>query len=140
MVPDGVGTEIYWTPTMNGTKGIAGTTPQTLTERWYQYSKNKPVPQGIGWAYAVMQTLFDAIERAGSLKPEAVTAVLPSTDLTSMWGRVAFVMPEQHSTAAAAYGQWQKTNNPWVWESPVIYSQHDLLKATGTFIYPKPWN
>jgi len=139
-IPNGVGCEMFWSPEMKGLKGIGDTTAQSLTQRWYDETGNQPVAQGIGWGYAIMQTLFDGIERAGTLDPEAVNNALGDTDLNTMWGRVVFVKPAQHSCSAASYAQWQKTDNPWVWESPIIFSYNDALQSTGNIMFPKPWN
>jgi branched-chain amino acid transport system substrate-binding protein len=139
-LPLGVFSEVYWSPTMANAKGIGDTTPQSLADRWYEASGNEPVPQGMGWSYAVMQTLFDGIERAGTLDKEAVNDALADTDLVTIWGRIHFSQPAQHSSAAVAFSQWQKTDNPWVWENPVIYSQNDTYQATAEAIFPKPWD
>jgi branched-chain amino acid transport system substrate-binding protein len=139
-LPDGVCTEVYWTPDIAGAQGIGDTTGQSLADRWYQSSGNEPVPQGIGWAYGIMQTLFDGIERAGTLDPDAVNEALASTDLQTMWGRVVFVQPEQHSSCAAAFSQWQKTDSAWGYENPVIYSTNNVLPVTGQIIFPKSWD
>jgi branched-chain amino acid transport system substrate-binding protein len=139
-LPLGVCSEVYWSPTMVNTKGIGDTTPQSLTDRWYEYSGNEPVPQGIGWGYAIMQTLFDGIERAGTLDHEAVNEAMASTDLLTLWGRVVFVEPEHHTSAPVAFSQWQKTDSPSVWDNPVIYSQSDSFPVAGQIIFPKPWD
>jgi branched-chain amino acid transport system substrate-binding protein len=136
---NGVCSEVYWSPTMKNAKGIGDTTPQSLAERWYEASGNEPVPQGIGWAYAIMQTLFDGIERAGTLDKEAVNNAMAETDLVTIWGRIHFSQPAQHSSVAVAFSQWQKTDNPWVWENPVIYSQNEVYDVTAEAIFPKPW-
>lgn len=138
-LPDGVVTEIYWSPAIQDTEGIGGETPQGLAERWYEYSDNQPVPQGIGWNYAVAQTLFNAIERAGTLDPDAVCAALAETDLVTMWGRVVFEQDTQFQRVPCQIGQWQKTDNPWVWESPTVFSYNDFLPATEELVFPKPW-
>jgi branched-chain amino acid transport system substrate-binding protein len=139
-LPLGVCSEVYWSPTMKNAKGIGDTTPQSLADRWYAASGNEPVPQGIGWAYAVMQTLFDGIERAGTLDHEAVNDAMAETDLMTVWGRIVFDLPAQHNSAPVAFSQWQKTDSPWVWENPVIYSQNDVFPATAEAIFPKPWD
>ncbi len=138
-LPNGVGMEVYWSPDLQNAEGIAGLTPQELVERWYEYSDNEPVPQGIGWDYAVAQTLFDAIERAGTLDPDAVCQALAETDLITMWGRVVFLPDTQFQLIPCQFGQWQKTDNPWVWESPTVFSFNDFLPATAELIFPKPW-
>jgi len=97
------------------------------------------VPQGIGWDYAVAQTLFDAIERAGTLDADAVCAALAETDLMTMWGRVVFEAGTQFQRVPCQFGQWQKTDNPWVWEAPTVFSYNDFMPATAELIFPKPW-
>jgi branched-chain amino acid transport system substrate-binding protein len=139
-LPDGVGMEVYWTPDMQNAVGIGGETPQGLVTRWYEYSGNEPVPQGIGWDYAVAQTLFDAIERAGTLDADAVCQALADTDLITMWGRVVFEQDNQFQRVPCQFGQWQKTDNPWVWESPTVFSYNSFMPATADLIFPKPWD
>jgi branched-chain amino acid transport system substrate-binding protein len=139
-LPDGVGMEVYWTPDMQNAVGIGGETPHSLVDRWYAASGNEPVPQGIGWDYAVAQTLFDAIERAGTLDADAVCQALGETDLTTMWGRVVFEEGNLFQRVPCQFGQWQKTDNPWVWESPTVFSYNDFMPATAELIFPKPWD
>ncbi len=138
-LPNGVGLEVYWEPSMKGARGIGGETPESLADRWYE-AKKEPLAQGIGWNYAVAQTLFDAIERAGTLDADAVLKALGETDLVTMWGRVVFEKDTQFQRVPCQFGQWRKTDNPWVWEMPTTFSYNDFLPATAGMIYPKPWD
>jgi ABC-type branched-subunit amino acid transport system substrate-binding protein len=138
-LPNGVLTETYWTPSIKGATGIGGTTPQSLAQRWYE-AKKEPLAQGIGWNYAVSQTLFDAIERAGTLDPQAVLKALAETDMNTMWGRVVFEKGTQFNRIPCQIGQWVKTKNPWVWEMPITFSYNDFMPAQGKLLYPKPWD
>jgi branched-chain amino acid transport system substrate-binding protein len=138
-LPNGVLTEVYWTPYMKGARGIGGTTPQSLAKRWYD-AKKEPLAQGIGWNYAVAQTLFDAIERAGTLDPQAVLKALGETDLKTMWGRVVFEKDTQFQRVPCQIGQWVKTNKSWVWEMPIAFSYNDFMPAKAKLLFPKPWN
>ncbi|MCK4368256.1 MAG: ABC transporter substrate-binding protein [Dehalococcoidales bacterium] len=138
-LPNGVGMEVYWTPAIQNAEGIGGETPQSLADRWYA-ATGEPLAQGIGWNYAVAQTLFDAIERAGTLDADAVCQALAETDLITMWGRVVFEQDTQFQRVPCQFGQWQKTDNPWVWESPTVFSYNDFLPATADLIFPKPWD
>jgi branched-chain amino acid transport system substrate-binding protein len=137
-LPDGVLTEVYWTPSMKGAQGIGDTTPQSLAQRWYD-EKKEPLAQGIGWNYAVAQTLFDAIERAGTLDSDAVLKALGETDLNTMWGRVVFEKDTQFQRVPCQVGQWVKTDKPWVWEMPIAFSYNDFMPATSKLVFPKPW-
>jgi branched-chain amino acid transport system substrate-binding protein len=138
-LPNGVGMEVYWTPDMQNAVGIGGETPQGLADRWYADTE-EPLAQGIGWNYAVAQTLFDAIERAGTLDADAVCQALAETDLITMWGRVVFEQDTMFQRVPCQFGQWQKTDNPWVWESPTVFSYNNFMPATAELIFPKPWD
>jgi branched-chain amino acid transport system substrate-binding protein len=137
---EGVITEIYWSPSIQDAEGIGGETPQGLAERWHEDKGDQSVPQGIGWNYAVAQTLFDAIERAGTLDADAVCEALAETDLASMWSRVVFEQDTQFQRVPCQIGQWRATANPWVWEAPTVFSYNDFLPAEADLIFPKPWD
>jgi branched-chain amino acid transport system substrate-binding protein len=137
-LPNGVLTEVYWTPYMKDARGIGGTTPESLAQRWYD-AKKEPLAQGIGWNYAVAQTLFDAIERAGTLDSEAVRKALGETDLNTMWGRVVFEKDTQFQRVPCQIGEWVKTDKSYVWEMPITFSYNDFMPATAEPLFPKPW-
>ena len=137
-LPNGVLTEVYWTPYMKDARGIGGTTPESLAQRWYD-AKKEPLAQGIGWNYAVAQALFDAIERAGTLDSEAVRKALGETDLNTMWGRVVFEKDTQFQRVPCQIGQWVKTDKSYVWEMPITFSFNESMPATAELLYPKPW-
>ena len=135
-IPLGIGVEIWWDPSYEDSPGIGGTTPQSLAERWTEET-GKPLNRGIA-GYRSIQVLIDAIERAGTLDGEKVNAALAETDLMTISHRVKF--DENHfSRGALTFGQWQKTDKPWVWECPVVFSKHDFIKATGDPIFPIPY-
>jgi ABC-type branched-subunit amino acid transport system substrate-binding protein len=136
-LPLGIGCEIWGDPSLQVSQGVGGTTLQSLADRWNQET-GKALNRCIGSGYRSMQVLADAIERAGTLDREAVQAALPKTDLMTIMHRVKF--DENHFTyEPLAFGQWQKTDKPWVWECPVIYSPHDFIKATAQPIFPIPY-
>ena len=138
-LPNGVLAEIYWAPTIQGAVGIGGTTPQTLADRWYE-AKGEPLTMGVGYQYAAAQVLFDAIERAGTLDSAAVLQAISETDLMTMTGRYAFEKGTQFHAMPCALAQWQKTDNPWVWENPVVFSYNKDLPATAELIFPMPYD
>jgi ABC-type branched-subunit amino acid transport system substrate-binding protein len=136
-IPLGVGCEIWWDPSFGDSPGIGGTTPQSLAERWTTETK-KQLNRNIGPGYSIIQVLIDAIGRAGSLNGEKVNAALAQTDLKTVRHRVKF--DENHfSRGPLVYGQWQKTDKPWIWECPIVFSKHDFIKATAKPIFPIPY-
>ncbi|WP_005036434.1 ABC transporter substrate-binding protein [Holophaga foetida] len=133
-LPLGLGTEVWWDPSLKNAPGINGTTPQSLAERWSK-AKSKPVSPSIGTGYASVQVLADAIQRAGSLEPEKVNAALGKTDLPTIRHRVKF--DEDHfSRGPIAFGQWMKTDKPQKWELKVVFSNHEFWPANGSPVFP----
>jgi branched-chain amino acid transport system substrate-binding protein len=136
-LPLGVGCEVWWDPSFRDSPGIGGTTPPSLAQRWTEKT-GKRLNRNIGPGYSIIQVVIDAIERAGSLDGEKVNAALAKTDLMTVRHRVKF--DENHfSRGPLVYGQWQKTDKPWVWECPVVFSKHDFIKATAAPIFPIPY-
>jgi branched-chain amino acid transport system substrate-binding protein len=138
-LPHGVGMELYWNPSMKNARGIGGTTPQSLAERFYN-DKKEPLTQGIGYGYHGAQILFDAIERAGTLDPEAVVKAISETDLITMSGRAVFEKGTQFQRFQCAFGQWRKTDKPRKWESPTVFSYSDSFPVTADMIFPMPYD
>jgi len=136
-LPLGIGCEVWWDPSFGDSPGIGGTTTQSLAERWTEEA-DKPLNRNIGPGYSIIQVLIDAIERAGTLDREMVNAALAETDLMTVRHRIKF--DENHfSRGPLVFGQWQKTDNPWVWECPVVFSKHDFIKATADPLFPIPY-
>ncbi|TET18414.1 MAG: amino acid ABC transporter substrate-binding protein [Dehalococcoidia bacterium] len=136
-LPNGIGVEIWWDPSFEDSPGIGGTTPKTLTEKWTEET-GKQLNRGIGPGYRSIQVLIDAIERAGTLDGDAVNEALGETDLMTIGHRVKF--DENHfSRGPLVFGQWTKTDQPWIWECPVVFSKHDFIRATADPIFPIPY-
>ena len=137
-LPQAICNEMFWNPEIKEAVGIGGTTPKEFTERYIEET-GLPYHQVMGLPYSSAQVLFDAIERAGTLDSEAVLQALSETDLMTMWHRVAFD-EDKFSRQPCYFGQWQKTDKPWVWDNPVVFSQHDFLPATAEIIFPIPYD
>ncbi|WP_005031417.1 ABC transporter substrate-binding protein [Holophaga foetida] len=133
---EGVCTEMWWDGTMQNCPGFGGATPKSLTEKWLKETK-RPVICTIGPAYAGIQVLVDALQRANSLDPEKVNAALAKTDLMTMRHRVKFD-ENQFSRGPIVFGQWFKTDKPEKWELRVIHSDHDFWPASDKAIFPVP--
>lgn len=134
-LPHGIGIDVYWEPGMKGVSGIGDTTPQSLFESWVE-ATGQPLNFGIAWGYMQVQILIDAIERAGTLDGATVNKALGETDLMTMNQRVVFD-ENQFCRVPIYYGQWFKTDQPWVWELRIVLSEHDFLPATADPIRAK---
>jgi len=138
-LPWGIGIEMWWSPAYDPEMcpGIGSTTPESLYQRWHE-DTGRPINPAIGWGYMQIQVIIDAIERAGTLDKEAVNKALAETDLMTIAHRVKFD-ETQYNRMPLFYGQWYKTDKPWVWECPVVFSKHDFIPATAEPIFPMPY-
>ena len=78
----------------------------SLFERWHKDS-GQPLNPGIGWGYAGIQILADAIERAGSLESEAVIAALSETDMKTISSPRLVFNENQSARLPFFFNQWQ---------------------------------
>jgi len=138
-LPWGVGVEVWWDPTFppESCPGIGGTTAATLAEKWAE-ATGQPLNPAIGHGYYPMQVIFDAIERAGTLDATAINNAIGETDMLTINYRVKFIKEEHFSGIPLFVGQWTKTDKPWVWELPIVFSQHDDIPTSGEPIFPLP--
>lgn len=134
---DGVCNEMFWNPEIQDSPGIGSTTPESLYRQWRK-ATGQGLNQNVGMGYANTQVVIDAIERAGSLDPDTINQALQATDLMTIYNRVKFD-PDHFSRIPVAFGQWRKTNKPYVWEDPVIISYHKFMPATAKMIFPMPY-
>lgn len=84
---------------------------EAYTKRW----NVEPEGYGTSSSYMAVYTLKDAIERAGTLSPDAVVSALEKTDLMGVYGRIRF-NPKNHQVipsvdpnegAVGTIFQWQ---------------------------------
>ncbi len=134
---NGVSNEMFWHPSIKDSPGIGDTTPQSLHERWVKKT-NTPLHQNVGMGYQSVQVLIDAIERAATLDADKINEALRKTDLMTIYYRVVFD-EDNFSRNPVSFGQWIKTDKPYVWENPVVISNHDFLPATADLVFPIPY-
>jgi len=140
-LPMGVCAEQAWRPEYDPQlcPGIGSTTPMSLYEEWVEET-GKPLNFTIGMGgYINIQILADAIERAGSLDGTAISKAIGETDMMTLSGRAVFTQEEQHCRFPLTLGQWRKTDKPWVWECPVVYSVHDFCPEMAEALFPIPY-
>ncbi len=88
---------------------------ERLGKRWGEDAVNSMGALGTGTAYDSLYILVDAIERAGSLEPDAIVRALEKTDLTGVEGRIRFGKDHQavygfdpKETSVELAFQWKK--------------------------------
>ena len=84
-------------------------------KRWGDDARIKLSGHGPGPSYDSVYVLADAIERAGTLEPDALISTLEKTDLTGVVGRIKFAKDHQvvygvdpKETAIGCAFQWRK--------------------------------
>ncbi len=136
-LPEGIGVEIWWDPSWQDSPGFGDTTPRSLADRWAK-ATGQPLNPGIGWSYQQIQTLADAIQRAGTLDGPKVNQALATTDIKTIAGRVKFD-EEHYNHKPLVFGQWQKSDKPEKWVLPVVYSNIPSVPETGKYQFPIPY-
>ncbi len=124
---------------VNAGNAASKATPWTMkfynayTKKW----KIEPEGYGTSSSYMAVYTLKEAIEKAGSLDPEAVIAALEKTDIMGVYGRIRFdakthqIIPslDPKEGAVGTVFQWQKGKRVVVYPDKI---------ATGKILLP-PW-
>jgi len=127
----------YWV----ASPATAGNAPSEATEetmKFYQAYTDRWLvePEGYGTAssYVGVKVLADAIQRAGSLDPDALAKALEETDMMSVYGRIRF-NPKDHQVipsydpkegAVSTWFQWQDKKRVVVWPPTIAKGQIEI--------------
>jgi branched-chain amino acid transport system substrate-binding protein len=96
----------------------------------HQEKYGKPAQATTGPAYAAMQILADALQRAGTLDREAIREAIATTDMTTVIGPVQF-NPDGTAEVLTVVNQYQNGKQILIWPPE---------QATATVLYPAtPW-
>ena len=94
----------------------------------HQKRVNRPADVLTGPAYACIQILADAVQRAGALDRGKIRDAIAATNMTTVLGPVKF-RPDGVGDIKVAIPQWQKGKQELVWPKEF---------ATAPFAYPAP--
>ena len=138
----GVLTETWWDPAWEASPGVSApgfgnTTAETLAARYLADTGAAAVNRNIGAGYSIIQVLVDAIQRAGTLNADDVSAALANTNLMTIRGQVKFDA-NQFSRGPLVYSQWQYNATAGKWVCPIVLSKHDFIPTTGNVTFPTP--
>ncbi|MHC4160901.1 MAG: ABC transporter substrate-binding protein [Planctomycetota bacterium] len=124
---------------VNGGNAPASITP--WTERFVQaYRKRwglEPEGYGTSSSYMAVYALKDAVERAGTLEPDAVVKALESIDLMGVYGRIRFD-PRSHQVIASTDPDEGAVGSVIQWQDGKRVTFWPAAAATGTLKLP-PW-
>jgi len=128
----GIGLENWWHNAYDPAycPGVGSTTPQTLFDDWVT-AKSQPLNPNIGWGYANVQILVQAIEAADSLVGDDIRAALLAGDFDTIAGPVDYGAADQNCPVPLHYFQWFEDETMTI-VPKVVVSQHTFLDTTGT--------
>ncbi len=113
-IMDGCMAEVWWSPTHPFVSELTGMTCAQLADL-YKAETGNDITQPMGYKYASMEIVIDALMRAGSLKPDAIAKAIAETDLNTIVGPIRYdneyIINGQtylrYANTALAGGQWQ---------------------------------
>jgi branched-chain amino acid transport system substrate-binding protein len=130
----GIGLESWWHNTYNPTlcPGVGSRTPQTLFDDWAAET-GQPLNPNIGWGYANVQILVDAILDADSLVGDDIRAALLAGSFDTIAGPIDYDEADLNCPVPLHYFQWFEDGDSITPE--VVVSHHDFLATTDTAFY-----
>ena len=129
----GIGLESWWHNAYDPAycPGVGSTTPQSLFDRWVA-DKSQPLNPNLGWGYANVQILADAIEDAGSLDGADIKDALLAGEFDTIAGPVDYGAADQNCPVPLHYFQWFWDEDEGTIVPEVVVSHHDFLDTTDT--------
>jgi branched-chain amino acid transport system substrate-binding protein len=129
-LPNGLTSEIWWSPNHPFKSSISGKTSKELCDAWTAKTK-KEWTQPIGFKYAAYEIVADALKRAQTLEKNKVREALAATNLNTIVGPVKF-NEKNYSRTPLVGGQWVK-GKKWPWEIVITYNkEYPQIPTAGT--------
>ncbi len=135
-LPNGLTTEIWWSPHHPFKSSLTGETAKDLCDAWTKETK-KAWTQPIGFKYAGFEIAADALKRAQTLDKEKIRAAIAATDMDTIVGHIKY-NAKNYSETPLVGGQWVK-GKKWPWELEIVYNeQNPTIKKTAEMVFPLP--
>jgi branched-chain amino acid transport system substrate-binding protein len=135
-LPNGITTEVWWTPFHPFKSSLSGETPQELCDAWVKET-GKEWTQPLGFKYAGYEIAADVLKRAGTLDRNTLRDALAKTDLKTIVGPIKF-NNRNYSETPLVGGQWVK-GKKWPWMLEITNNgQHPEIKKTANMVFPVP--
>jgi len=140
-IPNGICVEAQWRPTFNPElcPGIGDTTPMSLYERWHE-DTGQPLNHAVSFGYIAAQAIFDAVETVGTLDAAVVNEAIGETDMDTIIGPIWMEKDIHFAGFPMSVAQWRSTDQPWVWECPLVYTVREDMGPTEELIFPIPYD
>jgi branched-chain amino acid transport system substrate-binding protein len=131
-LPEGLSTEIWWSPNHPFKSSLAGYGAGKLCDDWSEAGGKQWSPT-LGFKYAGYEIAVDALKRAQTLDREELRAAIAATDMDSIVGHIRFGEKNYARTPLVA-GQWVKGER-FPWDLNICYQgTHKDIATQGRLI------
>ena len=132
-LPNGLTSEIWWSPSHPFKSSLSGKTAKELCDIWTQKT-NKQWTAPIGFKYAAFEIVADALKRAQTLDKAKVREAIAATNLNTIVGPVKY-NERNFSRTPLVGGQWVK-GKKWPWEIVITYNkEYPQIPAAGKTVF-----
>lgn len=133
-LPNGLTSEIWWTPMHPFTSSMGGYSCMQLGELWLT-DTGRQWTQPLGFDWAAFEIAADALKRAGSLDKKKIRNALAQTDLNTIVGPIKF-NEKNFALTPLVGGQWVK-GAKWPWDLQITYNkEHPSIPTTANMVFP----
>jgi len=135
-LPNGITTEVWWSPSHPFRSSLTGETAKDLCDAWTLETK-KLWTQPIGFKYAGFEIAADVFKRAQTLDKEKLRETIAATKMDTIVGPIKYNERNFAETPLVG-GQWVK-GKKWPWELEIMSNRNQPdIKKTAGLVFPIP--
>jgi len=128
-LPNGLTSEIWWSPSHPFKSSLSGKTAKDLCDAWTAKT-NKQWTQPIGFKYAAFEIVADVLKRIQTLDKAKVREGIAATNMNTIVGPIKY-NEKNYSITPLVGGQWVK-GKKWPWEIIITYDkEHPEIPTAG---------
>jgi branched-chain amino acid transport system substrate-binding protein len=128
-LPNGLTSEIWWSPSHPFKSSLSGKTAKDLCDAWTAKT-NKQWTQPIGFKYAAFEIVADVLKRVQTLDKAKVREGIAATNMNTIVGPIKY-NEKNFSITPLVGGQWMK-GKKWPWEIIITYNkEHPEIPTAG---------
>ena len=128
-LPNGLTTEVWWSPHHPFKSSLTGQSSKDLCDEWVK-GTGKEWTQPIGYKHAGYEIAADVLRRAGSIDKDTLRKAIAATDIKTIVGPIKY-NKENYSRTPLVGGQWVK-GEKYPWELKIVHNkEHSYIPLTG---------
>jgi branched-chain amino acid transport system substrate-binding protein len=136
-LPNGLTTEIWFSPNHPFKSSLTGESAKDICDAW-EKATGKQYNQPLGPKHTAWEIVYDVFKRAQTLEKDGIREAIAKTDMHTMWGGPTKYNEQHYSTTPLVGGQWVK-GKKWPWDLEIVYNKaHPEITKTAEMIFPLP--